>query len=113
MRYFFKFATNILAIIGVFGLIYFCAKVALDLKRKEEIKELHQKCRHLKSGMTIKEMYQILDNDIRPGPIIRRSANSHYHHYLQYPAKSAKKTPLLIEVDRAEKIIIDVIGCDG
>ena len=113
MNFFFKIARNMLAAIGIVAIFYFGFKLNNLLKRQKALYRIHEECKYLRKGMRVEEVYKILGNDIFPKPIIKHFSDSKgYHHYLQYPAKSAKESFLLIEVDPAERIIIDISGCD-
>lgn len=83
------------------------------MKKEKEIAKIYKKCHQIKIGMSIGEVYQILDNKIYPEQIIKLDRDSvHYTHYLRYPAMLDYEYHLSIEVDPAETKVLNVIGCD-
>ncbi len=92
--------------------ILFVLFVMRIIHKQSQLGELHAKKCLIRNGMTLPEVYEILDTDIKPKVDIQLRRDSAYHHTVYFPPLLNSEVPLIIEYKPYTGEVLNYWECD-
>jgi hypothetical protein len=103
----------IIFVVGVLSLL-FTIQIIRFIRFESQLKQVYEKECFIKNGMTLTEVYEMLDTEIEPRIVIRfNGRDTTYSHRAIFPMRWNSETQLIIKFDPFTSEVINYPLCDG